>query len=133
MYNLLGYKLCAICLCVLCVGLTYGQVHDLSCGPFCLSSQTVCTCTVTWTVLSWEVIRGDDSPGLANLRSVNLNVPVPLSGTTPFEALLTSNTSETLTATLTFTTLSEYQGYVIRCDRGGIFTSLTINIPGINW
>ena len=122
---------------VLCAGLTYGQVDNLSCGTFCLSSQTTCTCSVTGGILAWEVKDENDATlGVENLSSGDLNMPTTLTGAPAFQVLLTSVTTgppTTLTATLNFTTLSEYGGYTVSCDATGIPELVTISIPGINW
>ena len=71
--------------------------------------------------------------GQETLDSSELNVVTPLFGEMAFEALLTDVTGETLTAILTFTTLSEYEGFMIECDTVGNSVNLTIAIPGIDW
>ena len=115
----------------MCSGLTYGQVDDLSCEPFCLSSETICTCTVTGAILAWEVIDASDTTiGSTVLNTKDLNSS-PLIGAPAFEVILTSSTGGTLTAMLTFTTLSEYEGYTIECDVDGNPLIVTISIPGI--
>ena len=107
-------------------------MDDLSCQPFCLSSQTICTCTVTGIIHVWEVIdENGTSIGSKVLNSGDLNNPATLNGAPAFEALLTSSIGGTLTATLTFITLSEYEGYTIECNFDGNPLIVTISIPGI--
>ena len=59
-------------------------------------------------------------------------MPMTLSESLPFPVLLTNTAGGTFTATLTFTTLSEYEGYDIICDTDGNPATITISIPGIN-
>ena len=109
-------------------------MDELSCDPFCLSSQTTCTCTLTGEVLVWRLnnVNGG-SVGLESLNSGDLNMPKPLLGAPAFQTLLTYSTSGTLTATLSFTTLSDYEVYTIECGTGASIVTVTISIQGINW
>ena len=115
------------------VGLTSSQVV-LSCTNFCLLGKATCTCTVTGTVLGWSVSTNLNTLlGLLNLERDNLNMPTTLFQLPTFDVLLIDNSNETLTATLSFTTLPEYQGYIIGCDTTGeTQTVIPIHIPGIN-
>ena len=118
--------------------MTYGQV-DLSCGQFCLSKKTVCSCTVTEMSLRWELVNGSDDIGERSASGADLNKPKILLSSNPsirsnFEINVTEYTSETITATMSFITMSEYQGYDIRCvapTSSDMFT-IPITFPGIN-
>ena len=118
---------------VLSAGVTHGQVQILSCGQICLSGQVNCTCTVTGEFLEWRVRNTDGTTlGQETLDSNELDVVTPLFGAMAFEALLTDVTGEALTAILTFTILSEYEGFMIECGTVGITVTVTIAIPGID-
>lgn len=131
----MNMKMCT----VLYAGFALGQVDDLSCGPFCLSGQTTCTCEVTGSFLSWEVKDTNGiSIGQRNLQSGNLNMMLPLfgsgSGMLPFEIILTNASDGTLTALLNFNASSEYEGYMITCDTASVnLSSVPISIQGIKW
>ena len=117
--------------------MTYGQV-DLSCEQFCLSKKTVCNCTVNGSSLTWEVVHGSDDIGQRNVIGSDLNKSLTLLGPDPsiassFEIIVTQNTSEKFIATMSFITLSEYQGYDITCKDSSTHSfTIPITIPGIN-
>ena len=115
-------------------GVTATQVDGLSCTDFCLLVPTTCTCTVTGTILGWRVSANFTSvAGLLNLESDNLNMPTALYGLPTFGVLLTDNSYGSLTSMLNFTTLPEYQGYIIGCETTGkSLPPVTIHIPGTN-
>ena len=105
-------------------------MDDLSCGAFVLSGQTTCTCTVTGGVLRWRVADENDDV-INNILFFPSNLGITIIGPLGFQAVLTNSTAVTLTATLSFTTLPEYEGYMIRCDTDGNPVTVTISIAGI--
>ena len=118
---------------VLSAGVTNGQVEKLSCGQVCLSAQVTCICTVTGSFLEWRVRNTAGTPqGQETLIPSELGEvkTLPLAA---FEALLTNATGGSLTAMLTFITLSDYEGFTIECETIGDLVDFTIAIPGIDW
>ena len=124
------YIIHCFCMCM-STGMTYGQVN-LSCEQFCLSKKTVCTCMVTQTSLRWELVNGSVDLGDHTLFGDDLNQPSGLFSpysfiTNSFEVNVTKYMSESITATMSFITLSEYQGYDIICEGS---STIPIVIPG---
>ena len=118
---------------MLYAGSTANQVDNFSCTNFCLLAQTTCTCTDTGTILTFEVMNNSDQVGLQLLSSGDLNIPKELFGLDTFNALLTDSSNGTLTATLNFITIPEYQGYDIICDTSGESPlTVFVNIQGMN-
>ena len=119
---------------MLYAGSTANQVDNFSCTNFCLLAQTTCSCTRTGTILLFEVRNNSISVGQRTLRSDDLNMPKKLFELNTFNTLLTDSSNGTLTATLEFTAIPEYQGYAIICEPGG-GSPLTvfINIQGMNY
>ena len=112
-------------------GWTNGQVEDFSCGPFCLAGQSTCTCTVTGQILIWTLTKMDGmEAGQVTLFPNNLHTSKPVVGVPAFQAFLNNTTSETLTATLSFITMSEFQGYRISCATNGFTDSEIIDVKG---
>ena len=112
-------------------GLTSSQVDDFSCTDFNLLVPTKCTCTVKGSILVLEVMANLTVLGLMNLKSKDLNMPTSLVGLPDFSVLLTDSSNGTLTATVNFTTLSDYQGYTITCATTGESSlQVSINISG---
>ena len=69
--------------------------------------------------------------GLQTLKNKDVNMPTVLVGLPSFSVLLTDSSNGTLSATVNFTTLPEYQGYTITCDTTGASSlQVFINIPG---
>ena len=100
-------------------GLTSSQVDNFSCTDFSVLLPTTCTCTVKGSILVLEVMANLTVLGLMNLKSEDLNIPKSLVGLPNFSVLLTNSSNGTLTATLNFTTLPDYQGYTITCATSG--------------
>ena len=117
---------------MLYAGSATNQVDKFSCTNFCLLAQTACTCTDIATILIFEV-KSNSISGERSLRSDDLNMTQTLAGLSAFNVLLTDSSNGILTATLKFTTISEYQGYVIICDTGGESPStVSIDIQGMS-
>ena len=118
-------------------GLTYGQDNEPYCGTFCLATESSCTCTLSEGSLTWEA--RDANGGVVGQRTVNeddVNSPTTLFGDDfvaagAFEITVMSSMSGTFTSEMSFNTLSEYQGYQIKCRVGDSSSSRTINVAGI--
>ena len=117
--------------------MTYGQVM-LSCEQFCLSKKVACTCSLTQSSLLWELVNGSVDLGQRTVVGEDLNQTKALLSQDPsisgsFEVIVIEFTSDTITSTMSFITLSEYQGYNITCAASFIsFSTIPIVIPGIN-
>ena len=123
---------------VLCIstGIAYGQVN-LSCEAFCLSKKTVCTCSLAQTSLLWKLVNGSVELGQRTVVGSSLNQTNGLFSMDPsisgsFEVTVIEFTSEMITSTMSFITLSEYQGYGVRCEASFMnFFTIPIVIPGM--
>ena len=86
--------------------------------------------------LTWELVNGSVDVGERTVDSDDLNQPKGILSLNPsisgsFEIIVTNYTSEAITSTMSFVTLSEYEGYGIRCRGAFILSTVAIiSIPG---